>query len=405
MLVFVLNKDGKPLMPCSPRKARILLKEKKAKVVSMKPFTIQLIYGSSGYKQKVYAGRDRGLTQGVAAVREDEKILYVGEIKGRIDVSEKVYARACLRRSRRSRKTRYRKPRFLNRKRSEGWLPPSVSHLWLEHEKIKQSVERILPIFAWGEEYNKFDTRKMSDPGVKNYQKGPLSGKRNVREYILERDSYRCVLCDTPERLESHHIVWRFRGGSDRPKNLVTLCSQCHDKVTRGEIKIAKVYDSYKWPARLNSLNPRFNSSGAVLVSPSRVKEARKELRLNKSHTEDALAVIYCAFKIKPQRKDTPKIRRGRFVRTHNRQTHKSLPVKGGKRPVYEVNKFLINKQGVRFEKRDLVKHQKKGVVGYIQSLKSSGTVVVADWKGKGLRGFSSNSLRKVQNGSCIVWK
>ena len=48
MFVYVLNKNGEALMPCKPRKARVLLKEKKAKVVNRTPFTIQLLYGSSG---------------------------------------------------------------------------------------------------------------------------------------------------------------------------------------------------------------------------------------------------------------------------------------------------------------------------------------------------------------------
>ena len=43
--VFLLNKDGKPLMPCRPRKARLLLKSGKAFVVKKYPFTIQLKYG------------------------------------------------------------------------------------------------------------------------------------------------------------------------------------------------------------------------------------------------------------------------------------------------------------------------------------------------------------------------
>ena len=60
MFVYVLNKHGKPLMPCKPRKARILLKEKKAKVVNRTPFTIQLLYGSSGYKQPINLGVDAG---------------------------------------------------------------------------------------------------------------------------------------------------------------------------------------------------------------------------------------------------------------------------------------------------------------------------------------------------------
>ncbi len=57
-LVYVISKHGKPLMPCKPQKARRLLKEQKAKVVKRTPFTIQLLYGSSGYKQDVILGVD-----------------------------------------------------------------------------------------------------------------------------------------------------------------------------------------------------------------------------------------------------------------------------------------------------------------------------------------------------------
>jgi len=35
MLVYVLNKKGKPLMPCSPRKARLLLENGDAKVIKI----------------------------------------------------------------------------------------------------------------------------------------------------------------------------------------------------------------------------------------------------------------------------------------------------------------------------------------------------------------------------------
>ena len=56
MFVYVLNCHGQPFMPCHPRKARLLLQEGKAKVARMVPFTIQLLYGSSGYKQAIALG-------------------------------------------------------------------------------------------------------------------------------------------------------------------------------------------------------------------------------------------------------------------------------------------------------------------------------------------------------------
>ncbi len=74
MLVFVLNKHGKPLMPCKPRKARILLKEGKAEAVKKTPFTIQLKFGSSGYKQDIKLGVDSGFNHiGLSAVTEKQK--------------------------------------------------------------------------------------------------------------------------------------------------------------------------------------------------------------------------------------------------------------------------------------------------------------------------------------------
>ena len=126
MLVFVLNKHGEALMPCKPRKARLLLKEKKAKIASYKPFTIQLLYGSSGYKQEVKIGIDLGAKHVGIAMVSDKKVLIKGEIELRQDVKKLLDTRRTYRRSRRNRKTRYREPRFQNRTRPEGWLPPSI---------------------------------------------------------------------------------------------------------------------------------------------------------------------------------------------------------------------------------------------------------------------------------------
>lgn len=69
--VYVLNKHGEPLMPCSPRKARLLLKQKKACVIKRTPFTVKLLHGSAGYKQPVTLGVDTGRrTSGYFALKE-----------------------------------------------------------------------------------------------------------------------------------------------------------------------------------------------------------------------------------------------------------------------------------------------------------------------------------------------
>ncbi|MEM3829706.1 MAG: RNA-guided endonuclease IscB, partial [Conexivisphaerales archaeon] len=145
--VYVLNKYGNPLMPTSPAKARRLLKTGKAKVVRRTPFTIQLIYGSSGYKQDITLGVDSGYkTIGLSAVT-DKQELFASEIKLRTDVSNNLTERRQYRRTRRNRLW-YRKPRFDNRVKTKkaGWLAPSILHKLNSHIKAVKFVSSILPV-------------------------------------------------------------------------------------------------------------------------------------------------------------------------------------------------------------------------------------------------------------------
>ena len=128
MLVFVINQNKKPLMPCKPSKARKLLQAGKAKVVRNTPFTIKLLFGSSGYTQPVIAGMDTGSKVVGCAAIANGKVLYQSEIYLRENVSKKMEQRKMYRRTRRGRKTRYRPARFDNRgnSRREGRLAPSI---------------------------------------------------------------------------------------------------------------------------------------------------------------------------------------------------------------------------------------------------------------------------------------
>src|SRR5215471_18718516 len=115
MFVYILNCHGQPIMPCQPRKARLLLKAGKAKVVKMVPFTLQLLYGSSGYKQEISLGIDAGTQHiGVSATTE-KTVMFEAEVKPRTDIQELLATRQQFQKARRSRKTRYRKARFQNR--------------------------------------------------------------------------------------------------------------------------------------------------------------------------------------------------------------------------------------------------------------------------------------------------
>lgn len=161
--VYVLNMHGEPLMPCSPRKARLLLKKGKALVVKRTPFVIKLLYGSAGYKQPVVLGVDAGSKHiGLSACTETKE-LYKEELTPRNDVVELMSARRQYRRSRRNRKTRYRAPRFNNRVHSKhkGWLAPSVEVKIQEHITAIKRVCKILPINLVRVETAEFDTQRL----------------------------------------------------------------------------------------------------------------------------------------------------------------------------------------------------------------------------------------------------
>ncbi len=140
--VYVLNRHGEPLMPCSPGKARLLLKQQKACVVKRTPFTIKLLYGSAGYKQPITLGVDAGSKHVGLSASTEKRELYREEFTPRNDVAELLSTRKQNRRSRRCRKTRYRAPRFDNRVHSK--------HKPLERSMGKQMPEPDRPAASDG---------------------------------------------------------------------------------------------------------------------------------------------------------------------------------------------------------------------------------------------------------------
>lgn len=377
--VYVLSKSGKPLMPTRPARARHLLKAGEARVVKVTPFTIQLTIDTPETVQPVYAGQDPGLTQGVAAVSEDGEVLFQAEVKCRPDISEKLAERRNYRRSRRYRKTRYRQPRFANRRRPEGWVAPSIRQLKHEHDKLRRLVESILPVTDWAIELNKFDFQKMENPDIQGvqYQNGPQKGYFDMREYVLERDGYACVLCESNVNRKLYH----FRGKSDRPKNLVTLCGECHKKAVDKEIPFEVLLESYRWAARVNVMRSLWApSEGITFVAAEQVAVSREALNLNKTHANDALAAVCAAYGIEPRLGDN-RVLCGRYVRQKNRQLHRANPGKGGLRQPANANRYLVNKAGVRIQKYDLVEYRNKAgktIRGYVNTLFSRGAVRIA---------------------------
>ena len=243
MLVYVININGQPLMPTSRcSKVRKLLKNGKAKVVKRVPFTIQLLYETTNIVQEVTLGVDSGSkVVGVSATTKDKE-LYSGEFELRNDVVELISEKRQYRKSRRNRKTRYRKPKFQNRKRKDNWLAPSVNQKINSHLKIVYELHKILPIKNIIIEVAQFDIQKINNPLIEGtmYQQGQQLDFFNVREYVLFRDNHTCQNPKCKHKddiLNVHHIESRKTGGNS-PSNLITLCETCHNKYHKGEIKI-----------------------------------------------------------------------------------------------------------------------------------------------------------------------
>ena len=310
MVVYVINKHGKPLMPCSPRKARILLKNGKAKVIKRTPFTIKLLYGSSGYKQPLTHGVDTGSAKiGSAVVNDKEEVVYMSEITIRNDITKTLKGRASARRNRRNRKTRYRKARFLNRKNSrrKNRFSPTMISKFNSHLKEINFVKSILPITKLIIETANFDPHLLKNPALYNekikkwaYQRGTNYGFANTKAFVLDRDSYKCQHCkgkSKDKRLEVHHIIFRSNNGSDEPENLITLCKTCHDMVHDGKIIIngGKVKGNLKHATQMNSI--RVQLLKRLLYAEETfgyiTKEHRQLFELPKEHYIDAV-VIAC---------------------------------------------------------------------------------------------------------------
>lgn len=241
-MVYVISQNGRPLMPCSNAIARLLIKQGKAKVKRIEPFTIKLTYETTDYVQNLTLGVDSGSKNiGNSVSTSDGKILYMSEVYTRDDITDKMRRRSGYRSTRRSRKCRYRKKRALNRKRKgiKSKLTPTAYSKLHSHVKEIEFVKKILPINKIVIEIGKFDTNSKTNSWGMCKQKD--YSFENKRAKILFRDKYTCQYCkgkSKDEKLEVHHIVFRSRGGSDDEDNLITLCKKCHDKLHHNEISL-----------------------------------------------------------------------------------------------------------------------------------------------------------------------
>ena len=361
-MVYVLSQNGQPLMPTENHaKVRVSLKQGKAKVVKKCPFTIQLQYESTTHTQKINLGIDAGSkTIGVSATT-DSKVLYESEVVLRNDIVELLSGRRALRNSRRNRKTRYRKPRFDNRKKHDGWLAPSIRQKIETHVTVVENVMKILPVTKIIVETASFDIQKIKNPEIEGegYQQGEQLDFWNVREYVLFRDGHTCQCCKGKSKdniLNVHHIESRKTGGN-APNNLITLCETCHKAYHKGIITLPKEIHRgmrfrdaafmgvMRW-AFYDRLKELYNLLGVEVVNTYGyiTKNTRITYDLPKEHYVDARCISD-----NPAAKPMDYYYLQKKVRCHNRQIHKCKINKGGIRKrnqaAYEVKGFRLYDQ------------------------------------------------------------
>ena len=184
MRVFVLDKNKRPLMPCSVYRARELLDKGKAKVYRRYPFTIILTEREGGELQEIELKIDPGSkTTGVTLVTHFQRgyvLVWACNLGHRGQkIRKNLEKRRATRRSRRHRKTRYRQPRYNNRRRKKGWLAPSLKSRVDNVCHWARKLRQFAPLSQIAVETVRFDTQKMQNPEIAGieYQQGELFGK------------------------------------------------------------------------------------------------------------------------------------------------------------------------------------------------------------------------------------
>lgn len=317
--VFVLSKDGQPLDPTTPARAKWLLKNGRAVVARRTPFTIRLKdkHSSECETQGVVVGIDPGSkTTGIAVWMENtpgvREAVFLAEVEHRgRTISKKLEQRSNYRRRRRSTNLRYRAPRFDNRVKPKGWLAPSLQHrvdttvAWVER------LARWMPVQGVVMELVRFDMQQMEKPEISGveYQQGELAGYE-VREYLLNKWGRKCAYCDAQNvPLQVEHIHPKARGGSNRVSNLTLACETCNQNKDALPIEVFLAHDPARAERILRDAKKPLRDAAAVnstrwvlfhalsehhavhTGTGGQTKYNRSRFGLPKTHALDALAV------------------------------------------------------------------------------------------------------------------
>jgi len=319
---FVLGRSKGPLMPAHPARVRQLLRDGKAIVNRRLPFSIRLKTRKGGDTQPVAIKLDPGAkTTGIALVRkvsptnhnpQIQTVLFLAELTHRGEqIRDALTQRASFRRRRRTANLRYRAPRFLNRSKPAGWLPPSLRHRLETTMSWVTRLRRWAPVTDLAQELVRFDTQKLENPEISGveYQQGELVGYE-VREYLLEKWGRRCAYCDRQNLpLQIEHIVPRSKGGSNRVSNLTLSCEPCNlnkgnrdvEEFVQDETRLNRILASAKTPlasaAAVNAtrfaLLEELRETGLPVETGTGglTKFNRTRLNLPKTHALDAACV------------------------------------------------------------------------------------------------------------------
>lgn len=404
-MVYVLDIDGQPLMPTNRHgKVRHLLKDGMAKVVQRCPFTIQLLYNNTNYTQEITLGVDAGSKHIGLSATTERIVLYEAEVELRNDIPKLLATRKQNRRSRRNRKTRYRKSRFDNRRRKEGWLAPSVQQKVDCHLKVVENVCKLIPVTKIIAEVASFDIQKIKNPKIEgtDYQKGDQLGFWNVREYVLFRDGHTCQCCKGKSKdkiLNVHHIESRQTGGN-APDNLITLCETCHKRYHKGLIKLPEKIKrgmAFKDAAFMGIMRWAFYGRLKETYLPLGIdvsltygyltKNTRISHQLPKKHHIDARCISG-----HPDAVSDGIYYHQKKMRCHNRQIYKAKTLKRGIRKRNQAEYLVIG-----FRLFDKVRYQGKDY--FIFGRRKSGYFDIRDLNGEKVNKGSINykKLRLVE--------
>jgi 5-methylcytosine-specific restriction endonuclease McrA len=307
-MVFVLSRDKTPLAPTREAKARKLLKQGKAVIHKIFPFTIRLKENKK-CKKSFEIKFDVGASVTGVAIVDARKCFFFAEIVHRGKTIKKAMdSRRAIRRGRRSRKTRYREPRFDNRTRPDGWLPPSVKSRANNVINFAKKYAKLIPIKSVVVERVSFDTSSMTKGKKLNgveYQNGNLKDKK-LRDFIFNKNSNRCVYCGKKGE-EIEHIVPKSKGGTNSVQNLTLSCRKCNE--SKGNLSL-KAFGK-KVGKDFTHFEPKKTPKHASIIQSARtytLKELakdfdvttgegwetyanRKELDLPKKHYFDAMCI------------------------------------------------------------------------------------------------------------------